>query len=106
VQEPGSNFVGIITRFIYDARHTLSQYRQCIISRRANHNTQEHRLTRSTGTVHTSAKARLSWLSVVGRWRNDVIVAMAMPAGACRALQRRAAQLVDTTFRISQWWRV
>jgi len=38
-----------------------------------------------------------------GRWRtNDVIVAMAMPASACRALQRRAAQSVDTTFRISQ----
>ena len=30
--------------------------------------------------MHTSAKACLSWLSVVGRWRNDVIVAMAMPA--------------------------
>jgi len=58
--------------------------------------------TRSTGTVHTSPKARLSWLSVVGRWRNGIVVAMAMPASACPALQRRAAQSVDTTFRISQ----
>jgi len=38
----------------------------------------------------------LSW------WRNDVIVATAMPASAFPALQRRAAQSVDTTFRISQ----
>ena len=42
----------------------------------------------------------------MGRWRNDVIVAMAMPAGACPTLQRRTAQSVDTTFRISQWWRI
>jgi len=35
-------------------------------------------------TVHTSSN---------GQWRNDVRVAMAMPAAsACRALQRRAAQ--------------
>jgi len=27
---------------------------------------------------------------------------MSMPASACRALQRRAAQWVDITFRISQ----
>jgi len=39
---------------------------------------------------------------VVGRRCNDVIVAMAMPASACPALQRRRAQSVDTTFRISQ----
>ena len=53
--------------------------------------------------VHTSAKARLLWPSVVGRCRNDVIVAMAMPASACPALQRRVAQSVDNnTFRISQ----
>jgi len=56
--------------------------------------------------VHTSAKARLSWLSVVRRWCNDVTVAMAMPASACPALQRRAAQSVDTTFRISQQWQI
>jgi len=31
-----------------------------------------------------------------------VIVAMAMPASTYHALQRRAAQSVDTTFRISQ----
>ena len=37
--------------------------------------------TRRNGTVHTSAK---------GQWRNDVIVAMAMPTTACRALQRHA----------------
>jgi len=48
--------------------------------------------TRSTGTAHTSAK---------GRWRNDVTVAMAIPTSACCALQRRAAQSLDTTFRIS-----
>jgi len=30
---------------------------------------------------------------------------MAMPATACHALQRRTAQLIDSTFRISeQWW--
>jgi len=29
-----------------------------------------------------------------GRWRNDIIVAMAMPASACHALQRHAAQSV------------
>ena len=69
-------------------------------------------ITRSTGTVHTSAKARLTsimisvWLSVVVRWHNDVIVAMAMTASACRAVQRRAAQSVDTAFRISQQWRI
>jgi len=39
---------------------------------------------RSTTTVHTSAKARLSWLSVVSRWRNAIIVAMTMPAAASR----------------------
>jgi len=60
-------------------------------------------VTGSTGTVHTSAKARLSWLSVVSRWRNDVIVAMAMPASLYTALQCRAAQSVDTTFRIFQY---
>ena len=43
----------------------------------------------------------ISPASVVGRWRNDAIVATAMPASACSALQRRAAQSVDTTFRIS-----
>jgi len=64
-------------------------------------------VTRSTGTVHNSAKAHLTSvvisvpLSVVGRWRNDVIVAMAMPASACPALQHHAAQSVDTAFRIS-----
>jgi len=47
---------------------------------------------RSTGTVHTSAKARLSW-------RIDVIVAMAT---VCPASQRPAAQSVDATFRIFQ----
>jgi len=52
--------------------------------------------------MHTSAKARPLWLSVVSRWHNDVIVATAMPASACLALQRRAVQSVDTTFRISQ----
>jgi len=31
---------------------------------------------------------------------------MAMPASACRALQRHAAQSVDISFRISQWWRI
>jgi len=47
---------------------------------------------KSTGTsVHTSA---------------NVVVAMAVPASACRALQRRAAQSVDTTFRISQQWQL
>jgi len=40
--------------------------------------------------------------SVVGWWRNDIIVAMVMPASAWPALQRRAAQSVDTTFHISQ----
>jgi len=53
--------------------------------------------SRSTGTVHTSAKARLSWLSCRGRCRNDVLVAMAI---VCPALQRLATQSVDATFRI------
>jgi len=49
--------------------------------------------TRSTGTVHTSANAYLTSvvislpLSVMGWWRNDVIVAMAIPA-----LHRSVAQ--------------
>ena len=76
-------------------------------------------------TVHTSTKARLSWLPVVGQWRNDVMVAM--PASAWPAPRLRftlnawlhvrvinfriiiiiitisgATQSVDTTFRISQ----
>jgi len=62
--------------------------------------------TRSTETVHTSAKARLSWLSVVGRWYNDIIVAMAMPASACPALQHCMVQWDDNVFRISQQWRI
>jgi len=37
-----------------------------------------------------------------GRWHNDVIVAMAMPASACPALQHCTVQSVDTAFRISQ----
>ena len=50
--------------------------------------------TGSTGTVHTSTKARLTSvaisvaLSVVGRWSNDVVVAVAMFASVCPALQR------------------
>jgi len=70
------------------------------------------RTIKSTGTVHTSAKVRLTSvaisvpMSVVGRWCNDVIVALAMPSSACTELQRRAAQSVRTTFRISQWWRI
>jgi len=70
--------------------------------------------TRNTGTLHTSAKARLT--SVVNHspsladvavcrgpvtYGNDVIVAMAI-------LQRRWGRKVgaDTTFRISQQWRI
>jgi len=56
-----------------------------------------HLWTKSTGTVHIPAK---------GRWRNDVIVAMmamsAIVRGQCPALQRRAAQSVDSTFRNCQ----
>jgi len=37
-----------------------------------------------------------------GRRRNNVVVAMAMPAGVCRALRHRSAQSVDNTFAISQ----
>jgi len=48
----------------------------------------------------------LTWLSVVGRWRDDVILAMPMSASEWPALQRRAAQSIDTTFRISLYWRI
>jgi len=43
--------------------------------------------TRNTGTLHTSAKGQL---------RNDVVVAVAMPANTYRALQHHTVQLVTT----------
>jgi len=63
----------------------------------ANDKAKQQTQTRSTGRVHTSTKARLSSAG-------DVMTSqlLAMPASACPALQRRAAQSVNTTFRISQ----
>jgi len=63
--------------------------------------------TTSTGTVHTSAKAPLTsvaisvQLSVVGRWCNDVIVAMTMPVSACPTLRRCTAQSVENKLYLS-----
>jgi len=41
--------------------------------------------------MHTSAKSR---------WRNDVIVAMAMPVSACPALQRQLMPLSVSPFNV------